>query len=216
MEIYWISGSAPAWRVLYMLEEKSAGYESRILETSKKEQKQDWFLNLNPRGQVPLLCDGETTVSESVAIMHYLERRFPEPALFGTSASEAAMIEQSVQETLAYVDKAISAFVQPVFRNKADDIREKLPEIAESIHAELGSTERALEKHEWLAGAFSAADITLLPTIQRLKRATQKAPELADDSGLRSMIQTYPRIAAWSKAMESRPAFEASFPPHWR
>ena len=64
IEVYWISGSAPAWRVLLMLEFKGLEYKSHVLQTSKKEQKQAWFLGLNPRGQIPLVKDNGIVISE--------------------------------------------------------------------------------------------------------------------------------------------------------
>ena len=44
-----------------------------------KEHKTAEFLALNPRGKVPVIRDGAFTLSESVAILLYLDRRFPEP-----------------------------------------------------------------------------------------------------------------------------------------
>lgn len=39
------------------------------------------YLAINPRGQVPALVDGDVRIYESVAIVEYLERRYPEPPL---------------------------------------------------------------------------------------------------------------------------------------
>ena len=36
---------------------------------------------MNPRGQVPVLKDGDTIVSESLAALQYLEQAYPEPCL---------------------------------------------------------------------------------------------------------------------------------------
>lgn len=38
-------------------------------------------LAMNPRGQVPVFKDGDTIVSESLAILQYLEQAYPEPCL---------------------------------------------------------------------------------------------------------------------------------------
>ena len=131
--IYWISGSAPAWRVLLAMEFKGIDYHSRILETARKEQKSPEFLALSPRGQVPLLQDGAIVVRESLAILHYLEARKPEPALFGETPSQVAAVEQRVHEILAYLDPAVQAFVQPVFRGKPEQVIDRLEDIREDL-----------------------------------------------------------------------------------
>ena len=47
----------------------------------KGEQRQAAYLALNPQGLLPLLEDGEVRVSQSLAIIEYLERTRPEPPL---------------------------------------------------------------------------------------------------------------------------------------
>ena len=216
IEIYWISGSAPAWRILLMLESKHLEYQSRILQTSLKEQKQPWFLELNPRGQIPLLKDDDIIVCESFAIMHYLEKRYPAITLLGDTPAQTAAVAQSMHETMAYTDKQITEFVQPVFRNKVAQCRDAFPKIVTSIHEELSVIETRLAESEWMTGEFSAADIVLIPTIQRLLRAINKARDLAEEIGLGSLETDYPGLMAWNRKVEALPAFVSTFPPHWR
>ncbi len=45
-------------------------------------------LELNPRGKVPTLKDGDFAVYESIAIMAYLDRKYTEPPLFGETPEE--------------------------------------------------------------------------------------------------------------------------------
>jgi len=217
MEIYWISGSAPAWRVLLTLELKGLEYTSRVLQTSKKEQKEPWFLELNPRGQVPVLDDDGTVVSESLAIMHYLEAAYPEPALFGNDPKRTGRIEQAVHETLSYADKAINGFVQPVFRNKTAEAAPGLPAVSENIRRELGLMDARLASTKWICGdTVSAADIVFVPTFQRLLRASDKAAALAQQFGLGSLATEFPNLSAWNTRVEAMPEFSRTFPPHWR
>jgi glutathione S-transferase len=216
--VYWISGSAPAWRVLLGLEFKKVKYQSQLLQTSKKEQKEDWFLAINPRGQIPVLQDGETVVTESQAILRYLEMKFPDPGLFGSTPRESATIEQSIQEILGYCDPALSAFIQPVFRNRIDQHRTELPDIGKSIESELAGIESEIGNTStlWIAGEFSAADIMLVPTIQRLLRAIKKEPDVAAEIGLGDFDSRYPALTMWNTAVENLPMFESTYPPHWK
>jgi hypothetical protein len=57
VEIYWISGSPFAWRVLLTAEVKGIPYEEKLLQASKGELKATNFLAINPLGRVPALRD---------------------------------------------------------------------------------------------------------------------------------------------------------------
>ena len=82
-ELHWISGSPYAWRVMLALEVKQVPYVSRLLDSSKGDLETQEFLRLNPRGQVPVLTHGDYVLTESLAILAYLDRQFPTPPIFG-------------------------------------------------------------------------------------------------------------------------------------
>ena len=98
LEVIWGSGSPFAWRVLLTLEVKGLGYELRLIQFSREEQRSPEHLALNPRGKVPVLRDGDYVLSESLAIMAYLDRKHPEPPLFGRSAEEKGLIWKAISE----------------------------------------------------------------------------------------------------------------------
>ena len=50
----------------------------------------DWFLRLNPAGQVPVLVRGEDVVCDSSVISEYLQEVAPEPLPFGNTPAERA------------------------------------------------------------------------------------------------------------------------------
>jgi glutathione S-transferase len=54
LEIFWGSGSPFSRRVLLGAEIKELAYESRLLEFSKGHMKAPEFLQMNPRGKIPL------------------------------------------------------------------------------------------------------------------------------------------------------------------
>ena len=101
VEIYWISGSPFAWQVLLTAEVKGIPYEGKLLEASKGDLKTPEFLAINPLGRVPALRDGNFTLHESLAIMVYLDRKHPNPPLFGRTAEEAGWIFQCISEFIS-------------------------------------------------------------------------------------------------------------------
>ncbi len=217
IEVYWGSGSPYAWRVLLTLEVKKIPYVSRLLEFSKEEHKTPAMFALNPRGKVPILKDGDYALSESIAIMAYLDRQYPEPSLFGRNAEETGQVWKAISESVSYLQPASSRIVVPVFfgttADNTDDIRAAAPEVA----SELGDLERLLGKQKWLAlGQFSAADIAVYPIIEILLRAAGKENANPFDLGLLPFDKRYPAIEAWQQRIRALPGYEKTYPPHWR
>ncbi len=66
------------WKASVTLEELALPYEVHPINMSQKEQKQDWFLKINPNGRIPAIVDreaGNFAVFESGAIMIYLAEK---------------------------------------------------------------------------------------------------------------------------------------------
>jgi glutathione S-transferase len=88
LELYWGSGSPFSWRVMLTLALKRLPYESKLLEFSKEDHKSSGYLKLNPRAKVPTLKDESFVLYESLAIMAYLDRKYPDPPIFGRTQEE--------------------------------------------------------------------------------------------------------------------------------
>ena len=96
LEIWWGSGSPYSWRALLALEYKQLSYVSHLVQFAKQEHKAPALVKMNPRGRVPVVKDDDYVVFESLAILHYLDRKYPQPPLFGRTAEEAGTIERVV------------------------------------------------------------------------------------------------------------------------
>jgi glutathione S-transferase len=59
-------------RTHWVAAEVDASYESVAVDFSKADNRSDWFLKVNPMGQVPALSSGDFNLSESLAICSYL------------------------------------------------------------------------------------------------------------------------------------------------
>src|SRR5688500_20160699 len=108
LELWWGSGSPYSWRALLALEHKRLPYVSHLVQFSKQEHRSPQMLKMNPRGRVPVLKDGDYVVFESLAILRYLERKYPEIRIFGTTAEEEGTITRVICEYQAYADEHIA------------------------------------------------------------------------------------------------------------
>ena len=113
-----MSGSPYAWRALLALEVKQLKYISRLLEASKGEVKASEYLKLNPRGTVPTIKDGDIVVRESLAIMAYLDRKYPERPLFGANAQQVAKAWRLIFEYLSYAYGPVTRIIAPLYAGK--------------------------------------------------------------------------------------------------
>jgi glutathione S-transferase len=217
IEVYWISGSPFAWRVMLALELKRQPYESRLIERSNNDHKKPEFLALNPRGRVPVVRDDDYVIHESLAILAYLERRFPAPPLFGSGAADAGRIWEWVAEICTDLDPRVEDYILPLYfdqvAEKAAAMRAAIPAIKEH----LARAEESLGRQAWLAGdAVSGADVVLFPTIKSLERAGGKRGAEGFELRVNPLAETYPAIARWAARIEQIPGYDRTYPPHWR
>jgi glutathione S-transferase len=217
IELYWGSGSPFAWRVMLALEIKGLAYESKLLEFSKGDHKTPAYLQLNPRGKVPTLKDGDFVVYESIAMMAYLDRKYPDPPLFGKTPEEAGLIWRVISECESYLVGEGNKVVRPMFFGKGLERVDEIQQAAQAIRQELQSIDARLARSSWLVGEkISAADITVFPLVQLLLRAASKEAAQPLNLGLLPLSQTFPNIARWVQSIESLPNYQRTYPPHWR
>jgi len=217
LELFWGSGSPFAWRVLLTLEVKRLKYESKLLEFSKQEHKAPDYLRLNPRGKVPTLKDGDFVLYESLAIMAYLDQKYPDPPIFGTTAQETGTIWRSISETESYLIPPGVKLAGPIFFGQGLEKTDEIQAAAATIRDELKRIDTALAGSAWMVGSrLSAADIALFPLIQLLLRAASKDAAKPLNLGFSPLGQTYPNIATWVTRVEAIPGYEKTYPPHWK
>ncbi|KAI3449131.1 hypothetical protein Pfo_005796 [Paulownia fortunei] len=99
---YWQSSCA--WRVRFALNLKGLSYEYRAVNLAKGEQFTPEFEVLNPLHFVPVLVDGDVIVSDSYAILLYLEEKYPQnallpadPQLRAINLQVASIVSSSIQ-----------------------------------------------------------------------------------------------------------------------
>jgi len=81
MKLYGYFRSSASYRVRIALNLKGLAYEGAFIHIRKGEQSEPEYLRLNPMAVVPSLQDGPHVLTQSLAIMEYLEETHPEPPL---------------------------------------------------------------------------------------------------------------------------------------
>ena len=182
-----------------MLEELRVPYELRMLAFPPRAHDKS-FLELNPRGTVPLFIDGETRMTESAAICEYLALR-NSPGVLNVSPHELAFGDYL---NYLHMGEATLTFPQTlVLRYSRFEPPERLqPQVAEDYGkwflSRLRTLEPHLAAHEFLcAGRFTAVDASVGYALM-----------LAELLGLDERVT--PAVLAYWQRLKLRPAFERS------
>jgi maleylacetoacetate isomerase len=84
--------SSAAYRVRIALNLKGVDYESRQIDLRDGAQRSDAYLALNPQGLVPMMEIDGHRLTQSLAILNYLDMRYPNQPLIPASAAERAHV----------------------------------------------------------------------------------------------------------------------------
>jgi len=190
-------------RVRVFLAEKGISVPIESVDLGKLQQKSDAYTAINPLQRVPsLVLDDGTVLTESVAICRYFEALQPEPALFGRSGREAALIEMWHRRVELHLLFPISQ----VFRHLHPAMKEmEVPQVAQwgevnkpRVEEFLFILDRELGGRTFVAGdTYSIADITGMIAVDFMKPAKLALPE------------SFANIRRWHTAVAARPSASA-------
>jgi glutathione S-transferase len=191
MKLYMTKGSGNAYKVSLLLSMLNVKYDPVILDTANKEHKKKPYLDLNPRGQVPVIEDNGRVLWDSSACLVYLARKHGGDKWLPTDPGEAA----EVQQWIALASNDIQFGLQYA-RGIVRGIRKgNYEECAELGKQGLAVLEGRLGSNQWLAlGRPTIADVACYPY-------TSRAPE-----GNIS-LEPYPGVQAWIKRFEALPGY---------
>lgn len=198
MKLYTDSeGTAPSPRRVRMyLAEKSIEVPTELLKIHR-ENREEWFLEKNPVGTLPVLeLEDGTCISESMAICRYFESLQPEPPLFGTTPERIARIEMWTRRVELYLYQQIdyAAYL-------GDELQSPKAATQFRSNAELAVQvlDGVLAEREFVAGSdFTIADIFAFGALDYGARFADFEPP----SGLGALER-------WFTAMAARPSARA-------
>ena len=218
MELYHFSGSGFAWRVILACHLKGIHYQEVAVEASPQGLRHPDFLALNPRGKVPVITEGDYTLAESMAIIAYLDREYPQVPLLGRNSQETGKIWQTVLDFDLYTaNTLVFGVIAPLAIGQGHEQAESIRAAAEQSHFELAILDAILGNNPWWVGEhISAADIALFPMIEPLLRFTSKPQWQFLELGFADFEQQYPHLQRWREQIKQLSIYEAAYPAYWR
>ncbi|WP_313086627.1 glutathione S-transferase [Pseudomonas sp.] len=191
MKIYDLTLSGNCYKVRLFLGLIGQTAELVPVDLLKGEQRQAPFLALNPRGQVPVLEDGEVRLADSQAILVYLAQRYA-PAWF----AEGPLGQARIVSWLSFAANEMqhgpaTARVARLFKRPIDEAL-----TASRAQAAMQQLERQLTEHRWLAETATPtiADVAVYPYVA-----------LAGEGGID--LAVYPAVRAWCGRIRELPGF---------
>jgi maleylacetoacetate isomerase len=196
---YWRSSAA--YRVRIALNLKGVNYRSVQLDLTTGAQSSPEYLALNPQGLVPALAIDGYLLTQSLAIIDYLDAKYADPPMV---SSDPASRSRTLAQALL-----IAADIHPL-----NNLR-----VLGYLRGELGQGEDAVATwyRHWIAEGFAAleqmapaaglfggelpnmADVCLVPQMTNARRFD-------------TPLEAYPRLLAIDAALRALPAFAAAAP----
>jgi maleylacetoacetate isomerase len=205
MKLYTYFRSSAAFRVRIALNLKGLDYESVPVDLRPAAHRQEDYLALNPQGLVPALADGGGVISQSLAVIEYLEECHPSPPLLPRSPHDRARVRSMAL--------AIACDIHPL-----NNLR-----VLKYLRAQLGQDEAAVDTwyRHWIAEGFSGleeearrasgdgrhmfgtevslADVCLVPQVFNARR-------------FKCNLEPFPTLRTISAHLEALPAFAGAAP----
>ncbi|MET0509710.1 MAG: maleylacetoacetate isomerase [Burkholderiaceae bacterium] len=204
MKLYTYFRSSAAFRVRIALNLKGLEWEPEVIWLVSGEQGRDPYKKLNPQGLVPTLVDGDLRLSQSMAIIEYLDETHPEPPLLANGAAGRARIRSLAQLVACDIHPLNNLRVLKYLKSKLGQEQPAIDDWYRHWCREgLAAYECELENGP--AGRFShgdgptIADICLVPQVFNARRFDLD-------------LKAYPRSMAVFDACMALPAFDAAQP----
>ena len=196
MKLYHCVG-ARSLRAVWMLEELGIDYELAVLPFPPRVFMKE-YLAVNPLGTIPYLVDGETRMTESSGICHYLGTTYGD----GSLVVKPGEPDYGAYLNWLFYSDATATFPQTLVLRytQLEPEERRQPQVAEDygkwFKGRLKLIDAQLEKTDYLAaGRFTAADI-----------AVGYALYLAGRLGLDDELK--PQTRAWYERITAREAFK--------
>ena len=174
MKLYEYWRSSASFRVRIGLNVKQVAYESMPVDLRLGEQSGD-YTEINIAGLVPALRIGDDVMSQSVAILNYLDRHYPQPALYPTDPIERAQVEALVLDIACDIhplnNLRVLGYLKETFSADADAVTRWYHHWLTLGFDSLEQRAMAYKGGDWFYhNTLSMADILLIPQVYNALR----------------------------------------------
>lgn len=196
---YWRSSAS--YRVRIVLNLKNVPYTRIPTSLLENEQKAPDYVARNPQGFVPMLSIDGHDLTQSLAIIDYLDANYPDPAMVSSNPADRA-------RTLAQA-LIIAADIHPI-----DNLR-----VLRYLKDQMGQSQEAVDEwyRHWIVEGFAALEAMApkdglfggdLPNLADVCLV----PQMANARRLNTPLDAFPRLLRIDAALTKLPAFMAAHP----
>ena len=147
------------WKASITLEELALPYKVRRIDFDKREQKEAWYLKINPNGRIPTIVDhdnGGFAVFESGALMIYLAEKAGK--LLPSDVKGRSLVIQWLMFQMGGIGPMMGQ-ANVFFRYAPERIPYAIERYQREVRRLFEVLDTRLAEHEFLAGDYSIADI---------------------------------------------------------
>jgi len=180
------------------LEELALDYTVQAISLTNLEQKEDWFLKINPNGRIPAIVDhdeGDFVVFESGAILTYLARKTGQ--LMPADPKGESLVMQWLMFQMGGLGPMMGQ-ANVFYRYAPEKIPYAIERYQREVRRLLEVLDSSLAEREYLAGDYSIADI-----------ANWSWAESHDWSG--ASTEELENLERWMRSIAARPAVQRGY-----
>ncbi|MFS8119782.1 MAG: glutathione S-transferase family protein [Microcoleus sp.] len=194
MKLYHTPISTNSRRVWVALLEKNLDFELVEIHLDGDHLEPE-FVAMNPFHRIPVLVDGEFTVVESLAILDYLEAKYPAPAMLPKDAKDLAIVRMVELVTINELGPALYPLSSEVMGWGSPEAQE-IAKAKEKVDSVLTFFEGLLDDRPF----FGSNTLTYAECV-----AGTVVPLL---SWVGVSVDGYPKIQAWCDRLLTRPSWQ--------
>jgi len=160
------AGTPNGHKISIMLEEIGLDYAVVALNLRKSEQRENWFLKINPNGRIPAIVDhsnNDLSVFESGAILLYLAEKTAK--LLSSDEKERSTVIQWLMFQMGGIGP-MQGQANVFYRYAPEKIDYAIGRYQREVRRLYEVLNVQLEEHEYLAGEYSIADIASYPWVR--------------------------------------------------
>lgn len=194
LRFYYSRLSINARRVWVTLLEKNIEFESIILKLNGDQFQPD-FLKLNPFHHIPVLIDDEFKIFESLAILDYLEAKYPHPAFMPEDAQDIAKVRMIELLTVNELPPASIVLMKEMLdlaveKSKIQQAKQTMETVLQYFEDNLAAQQPYfMGLHLTYADIVAGTAVTAIPNL-----------------GI--SLKPYPKVSKWVENLQQRPSWQ--------